>query len=59
MISRHPSVPWRQIAAAGNHFRHEYDNVSPSVLWTTVQEALIDLEGVVILEIAAIEGPSR
>ncbi len=59
MISRYPSVPWRQIAAAGNHYRHEYDNVSPSVLWTTVQESMSGLEGGVPLEIEAIEGPSQ
>lgn len=35
---RHPHIPWRQIANAGNVYRHEYDNVSASMIWRTVQE---------------------
>jgi uncharacterized protein with HEPN domain len=51
--SRHSGVPWRQIASAGNHYRHEYDNISPGVLWTTVQDSLGELELAVTAEIEA------
>jgi len=37
---RHPDVTWRQIAAAGNLYRHDYDNVAPEILWVTVRDAL-------------------
>ncbi len=35
---RHPNIAWRQIANAGNVYRHEYDIVSPGMIWRTVQE---------------------
>lgn len=40
---RHPHIAWRQIANAGNVYRHEYDIVSPGMIWRTVQEDLPDL----------------
>ena len=40
MKARHPSIPWRDIAAAGNIYRHEYEEVSARVIWDTVQLAL-------------------
>lgn len=41
--ARHPAIPWRQIAAAGNVYRHEYGEVRPDMLWRTVREALAPL----------------
>jgi uncharacterized protein with HEPN domain len=38
--ARHPSVPWERIAGAGNVYRHDYEDVLPSLLWTTVHEHL-------------------
>ncbi len=32
VTARHPDVPWNKIKAAGNIYRHEYDNVSPAIL---------------------------
>ena len=43
VTARHSAVPWGKIKAAGNIYRHEYDNVSPQILWTTVETALADL----------------
>jgi len=40
---RHPSLPWRQIADAGNKYRHEYEDVAERVVWATVQDALPSL----------------
>lgn len=31
---RHPDLPWRSIRDVGNFYRHEYDNVLASYLWT-------------------------
>ena len=59
IVSRHAAVPWHQIVSAGNYYRHEYDNISPSVLWTTVQEALDDLEAAVAAEKSATEKPGH
>lgn len=55
LVSRHPHLQWAQIRAAGNVYRHRYDNVSPGVLWTTVTESLSDLERMVDAEIDALE----
>lgn len=49
--NRHPDVPWRQIKAAGNLYRHDYDNVAPEILWITVKEALEPLRIAVAQEI--------
>jgi uncharacterized protein with HEPN domain len=56
--SRNPHLPWAQIRASGNFYRHRYDNVSPGVLWTTVTVALPELALVVDAEIAAMEDPA-
>jgi len=37
---RHRDLPWPQIAAAGNVYRHEYPNLRTEVIWNTVQAAL-------------------
>jgi uncharacterized protein with HEPN domain len=50
--ARHPSIPWKEIAGAGNIYRHEYEEVSPRVIWDTVQLALPPLR-------AAIAGEMR
>ncbi|MDX2145800.1 MAG: HepT-like ribonuclease domain-containing protein [Rhodospirillaceae bacterium] len=57
VVSRHPHVPWDKIRAAGNIYRHEYDNVSPRILWTTVKTALDDLERAVGVELDTAERP--
>src|SRR5262245_48430928 len=48
--SRHPQVPWKQIAAAGNVYRHEYDDLVTELLWITVREQLDTLEKAVAEE---------
>jgi uncharacterized protein with HEPN domain len=30
---RHPSIAWREMAAAGNIYRHEYEDVAASRVW--------------------------
>jgi hypothetical protein len=35
--SRHPSVPWKEIAGTRDHLSHGYDDVDYQVLWEAVQ----------------------
>jgi uncharacterized protein with HEPN domain len=49
---RHPELPWRAIADAGNVYRHAYDNVAEDAVWRTVQHSLPSLMAVVESEIA-------
>ena len=37
---RHPDVPWRQIADAGNAYRHGYHRVTLDIVWLTVHDEL-------------------
>jgi uncharacterized protein with HEPN domain len=38
--ARHPSIPWREMAAAGNLYRHDYEDVLPRRVWKTLREEL-------------------
>lgn len=49
--ARHPSIPWRDIADAGNVYRHAYEIVSARRVWDTVVEALPSLEAALRSEI--------
>ena len=33
--ARHPQIDWIAVAAAGNVYRHEYENVDHAILWHT------------------------
>ena len=37
---RHGQIPWIEMAAAGNFYRHKYENVLPERVWKTLQEDL-------------------
>ena len=39
-VDRYPHVPWRQMADAGNVYRHRYDNISARLVWRTVLDRL-------------------
>ncbi|MEK7819705.1 MAG: HepT-like ribonuclease domain-containing protein [Pseudomonadota bacterium] len=41
---KHPEIPWDKVAAIGNVFRHEYDEISPSLVWQVVKDHLPALE---------------
>jgi uncharacterized protein with HEPN domain len=47
MKSRHPALLWRQMAGAGNVYRHDYEDVAAQFVWETVQRALQPLRAVV------------
>ena len=50
--ARHPSIAWKQMAGAGNVYRHDYEDVAARYVWDTVQLALPPLRRVVEQELA-------
>jgi len=44
---KHPEIPWRDIAGAGNIYRHDYEDVAEQLLWRTLQDGLHPLLAVV------------
>ena len=38
--ARHPAIGWRQMAGAGNVYRHVYEDVAAEFVWETVARAL-------------------
>ena len=49
--ARHQAVPWRQIAGAGNVYRHGYDVVAPEVVWQTAKTGFVTLRQAVETEL--------
>jgi uncharacterized protein with HEPN domain len=49
---RHPAIAWKQMAGAGNVYRHDYEDVVAQFVWNTVQRALPPSRTVVEQEIA-------
>ncbi len=45
--ARHPDIPWRQMAAAGNFYRHNYEEVTSLRVWKTLREDLPPLRAVI------------
>ncbi|UWU69698.1 DUF86 domain-containing protein [Bradyrhizobium sp. NC92] len=43
--ARHPAIAWRQMAAAGNVYRDNYEDVAANLVWETVQQALPPSQG--------------
>jgi uncharacterized protein with HEPN domain len=50
---RHPNIAWREMAGAGNVYRHDYEDVAAQDVWNTVQVALPPLRAVVEQELGA------
>jgi uncharacterized protein with HEPN domain len=48
--NRHPSIPWKDIAGAGNVYRHDYEEISTAMIWNTVK-ALPELQAAVEAEL--------
>jgi len=51
--ARHPHIPWREMAAAGNFYRHNYEDVLPQRVWKTLQEDLPPLRAIIEQELEA------
>jgi uncharacterized protein with HEPN domain len=50
--ARHRQIPWPDMAAAGNFYRHKYENVLPERVWKTLQEDLPPLRAAVEQELS-------
>ncbi|HEY0440529.1 MAG TPA: HepT-like ribonuclease domain-containing protein [Xanthobacteraceae bacterium] len=49
----HPTMPWREMAAAGNFYRHNYEDVVPRRVWKTLHEDLPPLRTIIEEELSA------
>jgi uncharacterized protein with HEPN domain len=49
--ARHAGIPWREMAAAGNFYRHNYEDVTPRRVWKTLHEDLPPLRASVDQEL--------
>jgi uncharacterized protein with HEPN domain len=49
--NRHPAISWKQMAGAGNVYRHDYEDVAAQFVWDTVQHALPPLRVIIEEEI--------
>src|SRR5262249_55684671 len=45
--ARHTTIAWKQMAAADNVYRHDYEDVAAQFVWDTVQHALPTLKAVI------------
>jgi uncharacterized protein with HEPN domain len=54
---RHPTIAWRQMSAAGNVYRHQYEYVAGHFIWETVQQSLPPLRRAIETEIALLKPP--
>jgi uncharacterized protein with HEPN domain len=53
--ARYPSIAWKDMAGAGNIYRHDYEDVAAKLVWDTVQLALPPLRDDVVRELADLE----
>jgi len=54
--ARHLSIEWREMAAAGNIYRQEYENAAARRRWRTLTVSLPLLRNVIEQELAALDG---
>ncbi|HEY4987302.1 MAG TPA: HepT-like ribonuclease domain-containing protein [Bradyrhizobium sp.] len=45
--ARNPAISWKQMAAAGNVYRHDYEHVAAEFVWDTLARALPPLRVVI------------
>lgn len=55
--TRHPAIVWKDIAGAGNIYRHNYEDVAPHLVWDTVRSDLPPLRAVMERELSSL-GPT-
>ena len=52
--ARHPAIAWKDMAGAGNIYRHDYEEVAAQHVWDAVQIDLPPLRAVIDYELAAL-----
>lgn len=55
MKARHPSIAWKDMAGAGNIYRHDYEDVAANQVWDTVQIDLPPLRAAIAAESARLK----
>lgn len=53
--NRHPTIARKQMSAAGNVYRHDYEDVAANFVWDTLQQALPPLRVVIDTEIKRLD----
>jgi len=53
--SRHPEIPWTDVAGAGSIYRHHYQDVRDTYIWHTVHQFLEPLREVVTDELGRLK----
>jgi len=53
MKARYPSIAWKNMAGAGNIYRHDYEDVAAQQVWDAVQIDLPPLRVVIEHELAS------
>ena len=53
--ARHLTIAWKEMAGAGNIYRHDYEDVAAPYVWVTIQDHLPALRAVIAQELAALE----
>jgi uncharacterized protein with HEPN domain len=53
--ARHPSIAWKQMAGAGNVYRHDYEDVAARFIWKTLREDLAQLRVVIMRELERLD----
>ena len=56
--ARHPAIPWKDIAGAGNIYRHDYEDVAAKIVWDTVVLGLPPLRAAIEEEIERLCTPT-
>jgi uncharacterized protein with HEPN domain len=51
MKARYPEIAWKQMAGAGNVYRHDYEDVVAQFIWDTVARSLPPLRAAIEKEI--------
>jgi len=51
MKAHYPQIAWKEMAAAGNVYRHDYEDVAVSAVWRTLKLSLPALREVVEREL--------
>jgi uncharacterized protein with HEPN domain len=51
----HSTIAWKDMAGAGNIYRHDYEDVAAQHVWNAVQIDLPPLRAVVALELARLD----
>ena len=54
--ARYPTIEWHRVAAAGNVYRHEYEDVAARLVWQTLRVSVPLLQDVILRELKRLDG---